>query len=36
VAIAQLVDNTAIQGKKLVFAGLGGQFGILGGIPVED
>ena len=26
------IDNTAVRGKKLVFAGLGGQFGIIGGI----
>jgi regulator of chromosome condensation len=29
------IDNTAVRGKKLVFAGVGGQFGVLGGIA-ED
>ena len=29
---ARHIDNTAVRGKKLVFAGVGGQFGILGGI----
>ncbi|TVY31960.1 Protein pim1 [Lachnellula subtilissima] len=35
IPVATLVDNTAVRGKKLVFAGLGGQFGVLGGIPAE-
>lgn len=26
------IDNTAVRGKKLVYAGAGGQFGILGGV----
>ena len=26
------IDNTAVRGKKLVYCGAGGQFGILGGI----
>ena len=29
---ATLLDNTAVRGKKLVVAGMGGQFGVLGGI----
>lgn len=28
---ATLIDNTAVRGKKLIYAGVGGQFGILGG-----
>ena len=36
VPIATLLDNTAVRGKKLVFAGLGGQFGVLGGVPAEE
>ena len=32
---ATLIDNTAVRGKKLVFAGVGGQFGVLGG-AAED
>ena len=39
---ATLLDNTAVRGKKIVFAGAGGQFGILAGeksassaVPVE-
>ncbi len=28
---ATWIDNTAVRGKKLIFAGVGGQFGILGG-----
>jgi regulator of chromosome condensation len=36
VPIAQWVDNTAVRGKKLVFAGIGGQFGVFGGIPADD
>lgn len=36
IAIAQLVDNTAVRGKTLVFAGIGGQFGVFGGIHSED
>jgi hypothetical protein len=39
---ATLIDNTAVRGKKIVFAGAGGQFGILAGeksaspdVPVE-
>ncbi|KUJ20774.1 RCC1/BLIP-II protein [Mollisia scopiformis] len=27
------IDNTAVRGKKLVFAGLGGQFGLVAGEP---
>jgi regulator of chromosome condensation len=26
---ATLIDNTAVRGKKLVFCGLGGQFGVV-------
>lgn len=26
------IDNTAVRGKKLVFCGVGGQFGVLGGV----
>ncbi|TVY87380.1 Protein pim1 [Lachnellula willkommii] len=33
VPVATLVDNTAVRGKNLVSVGLGGQFGVLGGIP---
>ncbi|KAK4997486.1 hypothetical protein LTR28_013966, partial [Elasticomyces elasticus] len=29
VPIATLIDNTAVRGKKLNWAGAGGQFGIL-------
>jgi regulator of chromosome condensation len=36
VPVATLVDNTAVREKKLVFAGFGGQFGVLGGIPAEE
>jgi regulator of chromosome condensation len=35
VAKARHIDNTAVRGKKLVFAGVGGQFGVLGGIHEE-
>jgi hypothetical protein len=28
-----LLDNTAVRGKTLTFAGIGGQFGIVCGIP---
>jgi regulator of chromosome condensation len=29
---ATLIDNTAVRGKRLVFAGAGGQFGVLGAV----
>ena len=29
---ATLIDNTAVRGKKLVFAGAGGQFGVLAAV----
>jgi regulator of chromosome condensation len=31
VKVATLIDNTAVRDKKLIFGGVGGQFGILGG-----
>lgn len=30
------IDNTAVRGKKLVFGGLGGQYGVLLGEPAEN
>lgn len=36
IPIAGLVDNTAVRGKTLVFAGMGGQFGVLAGVAEED
>ncbi|TVY31548.1 Protein pim1 [Lachnellula occidentalis] len=35
IPVATVVDNTAVRGKKLVSVGLGGQFGVLGGIPAK-
>jgi regulator of chromosome condensation len=35
VVVATHVDNSALKGKKLTFAGLGGQFGILAGDAVD-
>jgi regulator of chromosome condensation len=32
---ASVVENSAVRGKKLVFAGVGGQFGVLGGVSTE-
>lgn len=32
VADATLIDNTAVRGKKLIWAGAGGQFGVLAGV----
>lgn len=36
VEVATLIDNTAIRGKKLVWAGAGGQFSVLAGLADED
>jgi regulator of chromosome condensation len=33
VILATQIDNTAVRGKKLVWGGVGGQFGVLAGIP---
>lgn len=33
---ATWIDNTAVRGKKLVVAGVGGQFGVLGGVAGES
>lgn len=33
VPLPTLIENTAIKGKKIVYAGAGGQFSILAGIP---
>ena len=30
---ATLVDNSAVRGKKLIWGGVGGQFGLLGALP---
>lgn len=35
VKVVTLIDNTAVRGKKLTFAGAGGQFSVLAG-PAED
>lgn len=35
VAMATLIDNTAVRGKFLTCAGMGGQFGVLGGRAQE-
>lgn len=35
VKMATLIDNTAVRGKKLIWGGVGGQFGMLGGVPEE-
>ena len=32
IQVATLIDNTAVRGKRLVFAGAGGQFGVLAGV----
>ncbi|EGS19965.1 putative regulator of chromosome condensation protein [Thermochaetoides thermophila DSM 1495] len=31
-----LIDNSAIRDRKIIFAGAGGQYGILGALPLED
>ncbi|SPQ26771.1 60d9b269-f396-48ae-9f67-b48c4fcc6248 [Thermothielavioides terrestris] len=31
-----LIDNSAIRDRKIVFAGAGGQYGILGALPLEN
>jgi regulator of chromosome condensation len=33
IEVPTLVDNTAVRGKKIVFAGAGGQFSILAALP---
>ncbi|CCU81601.1 putative protein PIM1/putative regulator of chromosome condensation [Blumeria hordei DH14] len=33
---ATLIDNTAVRGKRLTYAGVGGQFGILAGLTDEN
>lgn len=35
VATPQLIDNSAVKDKKIVFAGAGGQFGILASVQEE-
>ena len=30
-----MIDNTAVRGKKLVYAGAGGQYSVLAGMPAE-
>lgn len=35
VVVPTLIDNTAVHGKKLIYAGGGGQFSILAGIPQD-
>ena len=30
--VPTVIDNTAIRGKTVVFAGAGGQFAVLGGV----
>ena len=36
VEIATQIDNTAVRGKKLVWAGAGGQFSIVAGVAEEE
>lgn len=36
VEVAQLLDNSAVRDKKIVFCGVGGQFSMLGGIPPAE
>jgi regulator of chromosome condensation len=36
VEIAQQIDNTAVRGKKLVWAGAGGQFSVIAGIAKDE
>lgn len=33
---ATWVDNSAVRGKKIVYGGIGGQFGVLGGVHVDE
>ncbi|KAM7191259.1 putative regulator of chromosome condensation protein [Rhypophila sp. PSN 637] len=33
IAVPTLIDNTAIRGRQVVFAGAGGQYSILGALP---
>ncbi|MCJ1391994.1 hypothetical protein MMC18_004861 [Xylographa bjoerkii] len=35
VAVATLIDNTAVRGRRLVWAGAGGQFGMLAAVAAE-
>lgn len=35
VKLATLIDNTAVKGENLLWCGVGGQFGVLGGVPKE-
>jgi regulator of chromosome condensation len=32
---ATRIDNTAVRAEKLIWCGVGGQFGVLGGVPKE-
>ncbi|KIW85652.1 hypothetical protein Z517_01044 [Fonsecaea pedrosoi CBS 271.37] len=34
VELATLIDNTAVRDKKLVWAGAGGQFSVIAGVPI--
>ncbi|KAJ9649517.1 hypothetical protein H2199_000292 [Coniosporium tulheliwenetii] len=36
VEVATLIDNTAVRGKKLVYAGAGGQYSVLAALADED
>jgi regulator of chromosome condensation len=36
IKLATLIDNTAVRAENLIWCGVGGQFGVLGGIPKED
>lgn len=36
IEVPTLIDNTAIRDRKIVFAGAGGQYSILGALPKEE
>lgn len=36
IEVATLIDNTAVRGKKLVYAGAGGQYSVLGAVAEQQ